>query len=97
MQLEGDGEREPVPRAVVVVVRVGCGGHGGTGDVPRVRFGNGRPAVEREACRDDDSDLLAGEVADTYSAAEQRRPRGEEGDGLEVDVGGRRGVRRGDL
>ncbi|KAH9971457.1 hypothetical protein BJV74DRAFT_990425 [Russula compacta] len=70
MQLERDGERESVPRAVV---RVGCR-LGGT-DKPRVRLGNGRPAVEGET-RGDDSHLLTGDVADTHSAAEQRRPRG---------------------
>ena len=60
MQLEGDGEREPVPRAVVR-----CSGLGA--DVPRLRLGNGRPVVEREARGDL---LLVGDIADTYNSAE---------------------------
>jgi len=87
IKFKGDGEREPVPFAIVTVtMMIMCPGNGGTG-IPREYLGNRRPIVDREArC----NALLVGDIAYPHCAAEQRGPcTGYEdgGDGLEVDIG----------
>ena len=82
IKLEGGGEREPVPFAVVTVAVIMCSGDSGT-SIPRRPLGYSRPVVDREARS---GMLLVGDIA--YTAEQRGSCTSEErGDGLEVDIG----------
>jgi len=82
-RFERDGEGEEVPGRVERGRR--------RADVARLGIRDGRPVVGGEARRDG---FLEGDVAHAYGAAEERGSRGEEGEGLEMDVRVGRGLWR---